>query len=305
MIAKRLVVALVRHLPQSLISHGWGWVARRRRPRWLVHHFKHFYARAMGFDLSEAEAPIDSYPTLEALFVRRLRRSARPLDPDPQAVLSPVDGTIGECGTVLDGLLLQVKGRSYSLARLLADPQQARAFEGGDYATFYLSPRDYHRIHAPVAGEVRQARVIPGGLMSVFPEALQQVDGVLASNERLVTYLDTPDAGRVAVVKVGAMLVGCITTTYDPGIGARRSSRVEHHCYSPPRTLRRGEELGAFRLGSTVVLIAEPGRVRLDLRPACKVRMGQRIGTLTRANATAAAHNDGRGQLPATLPDEP
>ncbi len=151
-----------------------------------------------------------------------------------------------------------------------------------------------HRIHAPVAGEVRQASEIPGGLMSVFPEALEQMDSVLASNERLVTYLDTPEAGRVAVVKVGAMLVGCITTTYDQGIGARRSSRIEHHRYTPPHTLGRGEELGAFRLGSTVVLIAEPGRVRLDLRPGCKVRMGQSIGTMT--GATAAALRDQRDE---------
>jgi phosphatidylserine decarboxylase len=277
-----LVVDVVERLPQALVSRAWGWLARRSQPRVAVALFKRLFVTAAGIDMSEARDPIGSYGSVEQLFVRELRPGARRVDPDPAAVVSPVDARVGACGTVEGGTLLQVKGRSYGLSRLLGDDEQAKRFEGGAYATLYLSPRDYHRIHAPVSGQVTDAALIPGRLMPVFPEAVERVDELFARNERVVTYLDSPDAGRVAVVKVGATMVGRITVAYDDSVrtnAGETSARALH--YDPPRLLQKGSHLGTFELGSTVVLLTEPGRVRLDgLTPDGRTRMGGRIGTV-------------------------
>jgi phosphatidylserine decarboxylase len=279
---KQWMVDLVGRLPQAALSRAWGWLARRRRPRLGVTLLKHAFVRAVGIDMSEANQPINAYVTLEDLFVRRLKNGARRIDPDPAALVSPVDGSVGSGGRVHGGTLLQVKGRPYSVAALLADADAAQRFEEGEYLTLYLSPRDYHRVHAPVSGAVAAAALVPGSLLPVFPEAVQSVDELFARNERLVTYLDSPDAGRIAVVKVGATLVGRISVTYDAGVTTNRSGEARRDlAYDPPRPLAKGAELGAFELGSTVVLLAEPGRVRFDrLEPGTVVRCGQRLGTV-------------------------
>ncbi|MBC7792648.1 MAG: phosphatidylserine decarboxylase, partial [Clostridia bacterium] len=166
-------------------------------------------------------------------------------------------------------------------SRLLDDSDEAKRYEGGAYVTLYLAPNDYHRIHSPVSGTVARATVVPGALMPVFAEALERVDELFARNERLVSYVDGA-AGRVAVVKVGATLVGRISVVYDTSLrtnqkkGSRRSVT-----YDPPHAIQKGAELGAFELGSTVIVIAEAGRVELvDLHGGDAVRMGQRIGTI-------------------------
>ncbi len=275
-----LLLDVVQRLPQGGLSRAWGWLARRQRPRVMVEALKRSFVRFTGIDMGEAGREIGAYPTLEALFVRTLRAGSRRVDPDPTCVVSPVDGTNGQCGTVAEGTALQVKGRRYGLARLLGDAEAAERFEGGSYATFYLAPHDYHRIHAPFSGEIREAMVLPGSLLPVFPSAVDRFDELFARNERLITYIDSPDAGRIAVVKVGAMLVGRISVSYDPDIhtnqrgSARRALR-----YEPPRLMSKGAELGAFELGSTVVLVTERSRVTFDsLTPGNPVRMGERIG---------------------------
>lgn len=281
-VKRALIVDIVKHLPQGFISRAWGWLARRRRPRLAVEGLKRAFVRAVGIDMSEAAQPIGAYACLEDLFVRSLRPGARRIDPDPTAVICPVDGTVGMCGTVADDTLLQVKGRTYSLSRLLDDPNAAARFEGGPYATIYLAPFNYHRIHAPVSGEVRAAAHIPGALMPVFPEALESIDELFARNERLITYIDSPDAGRVAVVKVGATLVGRITVSYDASLHTNCSVRASRHlAYNPPRLMNKGAELGIFELGSTVVLVGYAERVTFEeLTPGAEVRVGQRIGVL-------------------------
>ena len=286
------IVDLVQRLPAGVISRGWGFLVRRRHPRAAVGVAKRLFVRAVGIDLDEAAAPIGSYASLEELFIRRLRPGARRTDPSPVAVVSPVDGVVGACGTVEDGTLLQVKGRTYSLGRLLDDEDEATRYEGGPYATFYLSPRDYHRIHTPVTGDVREARIVPGRLLPVFQESVDRVEELFARNERLITYLDTAEAGRMAVVKVGATMVGRIGVTYD--LTARTNvpgGRTRHLRYDPAHALKKGEELGVFELGSTVVLVGERGRVAFDaLVPGEPVRVGDRIGTLL------ARVPDGRGR---------
>jgi len=270
-------------LPTALVSRAWGALVRLRRPRFLARGLMAWFVRHAGIDLTDA-APLASYACLEDLFVRVLRPGARPVDPAPEAVVSPVDAVVGAVGRVADGTLLQVKGRTYRLADLLADAQLAARMEGGDYATLYLAPHDYHRIHAPVAGRIVGATMLRGRLLPVFPAAQASVDELFARNERLVTLLETSGGGRVAVVKVGATLVGRISVVYDPELRTNARSRPEvvRRRYEEPRAVERGDELGAFELGSTVVLVAEPGVLRLDrLATGDAVRMGGRIGTRT------------------------
>ncbi len=279
---KEWIVDVVERLPAALLSRGWGWLARRRHPRPAVALLKRTFVAATGIDMAEAREPMASYASLEDLFVRHLRAGARRIDPDTAALVSPVDGAVGACGIVEDGTLMQVKGRSYALARLLGDDQEARRYEGGPYATLYLSPKDYHRVHAPARGEVREAKLIPGRLLPVFAEAVNNVDELFARNERLVTYLDTPAAGRLAVVKVGATLVGRISVSYDASLTTNvKDGKARRRVYRKPHAFDKGADLGAFELGSTVVLVGEAGRVSFDaVVPGQSVRMGQRMGTI-------------------------
>ncbi|RYI92603.1 MAG: phosphatidylserine decarboxylase, partial [Acetobacteraceae bacterium] len=193
----------------------------------------------------------------------------------------PVDGTLGACGVVTSGTLLQVKGRAYNLSELLGSEVDAARFEGGHYITLYLAPPDYHRIHAPVAGQVRQCMVIPGRLMPVFAEAVAKVDDLFARNERLITYIDTAAAGKMAVVKVGATLVGRITLAYDPTLWTNQPhGTVRRVHYSPPKCLDKGQELGTFELGSSVVLLFEPGQVQPLPPRKPRVRLGEPLARL-------------------------
>jgi phosphatidylserine decarboxylase len=279
---QEVVVDIVERLPQASISRLWGWVVRRKHPRVGVEVLKRVFVAKTGIDMAESADPISAFDCLEDLFVRRLRKGARRIDPDPMAVVSPVDATVGMHGTVNSGTLMQIKGRSYSLSRLLDDSNEAQRFEGGPYATFYLSPRDYHRIHSPLSGTVNESALIPGRLLPVFPAALEKIDELFARNERLVTYVDTPEAGRLAVVKVGATLVGRISVAYDPDLYSNQvGQRRRRIRYDSPRPLAKGGDLGAFELGSTVVLLGEAGRVSFDqLSTGQFTRMGDRIGSV-------------------------
>lgn len=277
------VVDLTQRLPQAVVSRAWGWLARRKHPKIGVALLKRTFVKATGIDMSEAQEPIGSYATLEDLFVRHLKNGARRIEPQPDAVVSPVDGTVGEVGDIEDDTLLQVKGRTYRLSRLLDDEEQAKRFEGGAYATLYLAPHDYHRIHAPVSGSISQATLVPGALMPVFREALERIDELFARNERIVTYIDNKSCGRVAVVKVGATLVGRISVAYDDAVHTNVKGQPRAALsYDPPHAIQKGAELGAFELGSTVIIVCEPGRISLEeLVPGRKVKMGQRIGSIS------------------------
>ncbi|MEM6732973.1 MAG: archaetidylserine decarboxylase [Myxococcota bacterium] len=285
------VVDVVARLPQGLVSRAWGWVARRRHPRAGVEALKRTFVAATGIDMREAAEPIGSYQTLEELFTRTLKSGSRRVDPEPHAVVCPVDGAVGACGVVREGIALQVKGRSYPVAKLLGSAAEASRYEGGYYATFYLSPKDYHRIHSPLAGTVSHARVIPGSLMPVFHESLSRVDELFARNERLITYVDHEQAGRVAVVKVGATLVGRICVIYAASLRSNdpKVERLERE-YSPPIRVYKGGELGAFELGSTVVLFFEKDAIRPSpIEAGESVRLGERIGTLRAAKSEKAS----------------
>jgi phosphatidylserine decarboxylase len=279
---KTLVVRLLKHLPQGAISRVWGWLARLRRPRIFVKALKYSFVRITGIDMGESEHPIDTFDTLEDLFVRQLCDGARPIDANPSAWVSPVDGCVGAFGAIKNDTLLQVKGKSYSLSRLLDDSGMAEMFEGGAYLTIYLAPHNYHRIHSPCEGLIQSCRHIPGALMPVYPESLRYVDELFASNERVVSYIQTAQAGLVSLVKVGATLVGRISVVFDPSIQTNapgKKARSVH--YDAPMAITKGGQLGAFELGSTVVLLSQPGKVTYeDLSEGQALCMGQKIGSI-------------------------
>lgn len=233
------------------------------------------FAAAVGADPGEsARAPSD-YPTFDAFFTRGLRPGARTWPSDPASAASPVDGVVGRFGRVVDGLALQAKGRAYPLVELLGSEREAARYDGGAYLTLYLAPRHYHRVHAPLAGELVGTRHIPGRLLPVNAPAVALVDRLFVTNERVACALRNR-AGAFAVVAVGATNVGRISVPAVPGWRPREAvgATLEH---DPPIDLARGDELMVFHLGSTVVLLFEAYRLRRSLVRGAEIRLGDPI----------------------------
>jgi phosphatidylserine decarboxylase len=259
----RLVRDLIRWAPKRTFSTALGAVARIPVPRATRAAVYGAYARRFGIDLAEVALPLEDYPTLDDFFTRTLREGARPVDPDPGVAVSPVDGEVLELGDLDGGRMLQAKGCEFTVGALLADAGRAVRYIGGVYATLYLSPRDYHRIHAPVDGRVIGCCHVPGDLFPVNARAVRDVEGLYACNERLATFLEGT-FGEVAVVKVAACGVGCVTATYDPSVHTHAQQPSGSRAYDPPPEVRKGDEIGVFHLGSTVVVLFQPGRVVLE-----------------------------------------
>lgn len=282
----RALLALLARLPQGALSRAFGRLADVRLPRRLRRPLLGGFARLVGADIGEAAQPLDAYPSLNRFFTRELKPGARRWPEDARTLASPVDGTAGQVGIVRAGAAVQAKGRAYSVAALLGDAAEAERFEGGAFATLYLSPRDYHRIHAPCDGAIPLARHLPGALLPVNLPAAMHVPELFPRNERLLCYLDGP-LGRVAVIAVGAYNVGRISAAFDPRWSApaseeswvtnRRGALASNRRYDPPVQVGQGEEIMTFHLGSTVVLLTEPGRVALHdtLEPGSAVRLGE------------------------------
>ncbi len=261
-----------------------GWGATQTVPHLLRPLAYRAFARAVGANLEEAELSLDAYPSFGDFFARRLRNGARAIDPDRRAIISPCDGVVAAVGTTDNGTLVQAKGRHYTLAELLASEALARKFEGGAYVTIYLSPRDYHRVHTPCAGRIRAYGYVPGALWPVNPRVVERVDGVFARNERVVIELNCPELGDVALVMVGAAGVGNIVLH---GRGDQELSSAalrgagERHRMELDLPVARGDELGAFRLGSTVILVFGRERARLALTEGQTLSFGEAIGQVT------------------------
>jgi phosphatidylserine decarboxylase len=254
-----------------------GWGSRWPIPRRLRRSLYGAYSRVTGAVLAEVEHDLADYATLADFFARRLAPGARPIDGARDAVVCPCDGVVGAVGDVVDGALIQAKGRSYRVSELLADQAAADRFAAGWYATIYLSPADYHRVHAPVAGSLVAVDRVPGALWPVKPFFTRNVEGLFARNERAILHLET-SLGPVAVVMIAAVGVGHLAIPQAPPPGRRgERRRVE---LTTPVELARGDELGAFLLGSTVVIVFPAGTVVPDpLDAGQPVRFGQRIGT--------------------------
>jgi phosphatidylserine decarboxylase len=281
----RFAVPALRLLPRNLISRVVGRFAAARLPRALVRAEILAFSRAVGVDLGEVRDPLDSFGSLQEFFTRALREGVRPVDDARDVLVSPCDGAFGESGIVRDGQLFQLKGRPYGLRELLGSGEDATAFEGGAYATLYLSPRDYHRFHAPSAARVERVTYLPGTLWPVNRIGLEGVDGLFAQNERICAFMRaSPGGALLCLVAVGATLVGKVRVTFDALETNRSGAREIRRSYPGGIALAKAEEWGRFEFGSTLVLLAQPGRVALDARPpGTPVRLGERIGRLALA----------------------
>ena len=263
--------------PGPVYSALVGLTARARLPVPLRRPAYRAFARAVGADLDEAELDLRAYTSLGDLFARRLRPGVRTIDPDPRAIPSPCDGVLAALGTADQGRLIQAKGLDYQLEDLVVDRELAHRLTGGAYATIYLSPRDYHRVHTPVDAHIVHYDYVPGALWPVNPRVAARRERLLVRNERVVITLDAGPLGLVAVVMVGAAGVGNIALTHAPESVTWRAAG-EQRRIEVDQPVQKGDELGAFRLGSTVVMVFQPGAVELAGELGQVLRLGERIG---------------------------
>jgi phosphatidylserine decarboxylase len=270
-------------LPRERITRALGHLTEARVPRALLTPVLGVYTRAYNVDMSEAIVPDEGFGSFNEFFTRKLRDGLRPLDPDPGMLISPADGRLDDGGPVDPLRTFVVKGQRYAAAELLGSTDDAARFAGGTYAIVYLSPRDYHRVHSPIDAEITHVRHIPGTLFPVNEFGVKHVPHLLARNERVVIMLRSPTVGRIAMVMVGAMIVGKISLTFEGPARPPFGGTVVERWYdatSMPR-VAKGDEVGAFLLGSTVVMLMErSGEAAYHLEPGVvgtHVRFGQAI----------------------------
>jgi phosphatidylserine decarboxylase len=271
---------LLQHiLPQHALTRLTGALAASERP-WLRDRLISHFAAAYGVDMAEAARGLGEFASFNDFFTRELKPGARKLADSAAFILSPADGAVSQLGTITGGRIFQAKGRDFTAAEILGHGADAAArFEGGSFITIYLSPKDYHRVHMPAEGQLRSSVYVPGDLFSVNAETAEGVDRLFARNERLACLFDGPD-GSFASVMVGALIVAGIDTVWPHHFAGHGRAVVREAYADGTITLAAGAEMGRFYLGSTVVLLFEPGRVEWleGLKAGAPLRMGQAIG---------------------------
>jgi phosphatidylserine decarboxylase len=280
----RLFILFQYLLPHHLLSRGVGLLAQNHLFRQV---FIRAFIRRYKVDLSQAKVQqVEKFENFNAFFTRELQADARPLANVQGAIVCPADGAVSQLGNITDGNLLQAKGRHYSCASLLGgDAQMAKLFRSGKFATIYLSPRDYHRVHMPMAGVLKKTVYVPGKLFSVNQTTAESVPNLFAKNERLICLFDT-EVGPLAVILVGAMIVAGIDTVWAgevcPTKGERKIIETDYTNQAPAVELPLGGELGRFRLGSTAIVLFPHGTIEFEssLEATSAVSMGQLLGQL-------------------------
>lgn len=254
-------------IPQRWFSRLMGKLACITQPKMLKNFHIQYFIRRYQVDLSEAmETDFKKYPDFNAFFTRKLMPLRRPIDAHPNSIVSPADGTISELGNIYQGMLIQAKKHRYQLRDLLGgegvDEFKNSTFENGKFMTIYLSPKDYHRVHLPLAGKFLKQIHIPGQLFSVNPYTVDSVPNLFARNERIINFFDT-SIGQIAVILVGAIIVGSIVMT------AHENTDLE-----------KGQELGYFQLGSTVIILLESAQTQWqkEFTVGTSLKMGEKIG---------------------------
>jgi phosphatidylserine decarboxylase len=280
---------LLKSWPLAVLPHQFLSRLVRSATRWRASGWKNLiirlFIRHFNVDMSQAEAAnAGDYADFNSFFTRALKPATRPFPDEQQAIVSPVDGRVSQAGDIRAGRLIQAKGQDYSLTALLGGNAKCAAdFENGKFATLYLSPRDYHRIHMPCQGQLLETTYVPGRLFSVAPHTTRAIPGLFTRNERLVTRFDTP-AGPMALIMVGAIFVSCMETVWAGVVNPAMGMRLQHTRFnqggSPAVKLQRGEEMGRFNMGSTVILLFGPDRIDWidDLQPGSPVLLGQTLG---------------------------
>lgn len=280
---RNLFIALQRLAPQQLLSRGAGLLANTRNAA-IKNQFVRWFVQRYQVDMSEAlEENPTAYACFNDFFTRALKPGARPIDMAGDAVVCPADGAVSQIGAIRDGRVFQAKGQDFSVTELLGgDAERAANFARGQFVTVYLSPRDYHRVHMPVAGTLNRMVHVPGDLFSVNTVTAEEVPRLFARNERVVCHFNTA-FGPMVVVLVGAMIVASIETVW-AGLVTPQQRRIRTFEYgnNQPIYLEKGQEMGRFLLGSTAVVLFPQGVVNweAELGALSHVRMGQKIGTL-------------------------
>ena len=271
--------ALQRLLPQHALSRLAGNLASSQTP-WIRRALIHGFAKVYNISLNEAlQHSLDDYDSFNQFFTRALHADARPIAGDSNTIVCPADGTVSQAGRIRDGRLLQAKGRTYSLRALLGETHQQ--FNGGNFVTVYLAPRDYHRVHLPAAGTLTRTTAIPGALFSVNARTEAAVSDLFCRNERLVCRFET-DFGPMLVVLVGALIVASIETVWSDTPSPYKRFETRHW----NQAFDRGAEIGRFLLGSTVIVCCPPGAIELDpkVQPGGAVQVGQSLGRLSQVS---------------------
>jgi len=292
----RMKIALQHILPKLWLTQLAGRVAECRT-RWLAKMIIGLFVRYYRVDMQEAQQPeLSAYPTFNAFFVRPLRDDARPIDTDPNSLVMPADGAISQLGPIIDDQVFQAKGHHYSLEALLAGNERAiEEFRDGVFVTTYLAPRDYHRVHMPCNGVLREMIYVPGSLYSVNPLTASAIPNLFARNERVIC-LFTTEFGPMAQILVGATIVGSIETSWAGTVTPPREGIIKRWRYPAAEdktavVLLKGQEMGRFKLGSTVVNLFAKSRVTLNdpLYARVATRVGERLAvglTLTAEDST-------------------
>ena len=272
---KKLYLLFLILLPKNALSCLVGAVADRKFSRAFIPWF----AKRYSIKLDEAEFPIGEYTTLNQFFTRRLKPGLRPItgEKDRNIIISSVDGKIAQFGPITDGKLVQAKGKTYNLTELVGNEREAELYKDGKFMTIYLAPTDYHRIHHYADGKITGFRYIPGKLFPVNEFSVTNLENLFPINERINTYYDC-DGRKTGIVKVGATVVGKIKVTYSD-VESNISNKVSAESFEKPIEVKKGEELGLFAMGSTVVMLFEKNSFEFDsFDLGAKVQLGQKIG---------------------------
>jgi phosphatidylserine decarboxylase len=276
--SEKLLGWLFTALPHHLISRAVYFLTRIKTPlatpviRWFIKTFK--------VDMSDAEIQIiEEYACFNDFFIRSLTPDARPVASAENAVASPVDGTVSQSGDIVKGHLFQAKGHFYSVEDLLGgDTLMSHMFEGGKFATIYLAPYNYHRIHMPMDGQLKKMLHVPGRLFSVAPWTVRQIPRLFARNERVVCLFSTP-TGPMAMILVGAINVAAIETVWHGLVTPPKGKKISEFNYDhAERKFSKGSEMGRFNMGSTVILLTTDKVQLTDLKPQQTLKMGELIG---------------------------
>ncbi len=290
---EKLFAALQYLLPQHGLSRAAGWLAETSIP-WIKNPITGWFVNHYGVNMDEAlEKDPTAYASFNNFFTRALKDGVRPINGDTDAIVCPADGAISQLGDIEFGRIFQAKGQDYSLTELLGgDSELAKPFMGGKFATVYLSPKDYHRVHMPFAGKLRTMVYVPGDLFSVNEATANQVPRLFSRNERAITLFDT-DLGPMAVVLVGAMIVAGIETVWSGQITPyKKSIRTTRYPQTEEVSLDKGEEMGRFKLGSTAIVLFGPGAIDWDERYSAGsiTRMGEQMGQRLQSNNRQGQH---------------
>lgn len=265
-------------LPQRFLSFL-SQVLAESTTTWLKNFLIKFFNRRYHVDMSEAEIEnIKDYPTFNSFFIRHLKSNLRPIAPEPYSIVSPVDGCIMQIGSIKKQQLLQAKNHYFDLISLLAGEKElVQIFNEGLFTTLYLAPNNYHRVHMPFPGTLEKTIYVPGKLFSVNPTSIEYIPSLYSKNERLITVFHTT-IGKMVVILIGAMIVGHIQTSWLPKVIREKKATV---LSNNPIHLNKGQELGLFKMGSTVILLFEKDKIiwQPSLTPLASICFGQAVAT--------------------------